>query len=183
MGCIRQRHLVVNKEGVSPLNRAGIAYRAAGVRDGDGRGRRRELRPVVEILGGGEAGLLFVVIEMACRAIVVAVPGVLSADDRSQPCSIAVPAALAAYRQAIALPFDLALLKAGRSNPARMAMIAITTKSSISVNALRLWIPIKAGINVIAIERVTGEAGNSQGKPNWFGTVFLPSFPDSKMEL
>ena len=32
------------------------------------------------------------------------------------------------------LPFSLAVAKAGRSMPAKIAMIAITTRSSISVN-------------------------------------------------
>jgi hypothetical protein len=36
--------------------------------------------------------------------------------------------------QAIFLAFSLAIFNAGSSNPARMAMIAITTRSSISVN-------------------------------------------------
>jgi len=39
------------------------------------------------------------------------------------------------FRQAIEVPAALALANAGRSNAARMAMIAITTSSSISVNA------------------------------------------------
>src|SRR5438034_11530636 len=38
-------------------------------------------------------------------------------------------------RQAAWVAFNLALDRAGKSNPARMAMIAITTSSSMSVNA------------------------------------------------
>ena len=39
------------------------------------------------------------------------------------------------FRQAIEVPAALALAKAGRRSAARMAIIAITTSNSISVNA------------------------------------------------
>src|SRR2546425_5181446 len=38
------------------------------------------------------------------------------------------------FRQTIAWALDLARDRAGKSNPAKMAMMAITTKSSMSVN-------------------------------------------------
>src|SRR5262245_53366331 len=41
------------------------------------------------------------------------------------------------FKQNVVWPFALALLKAGRSMPARIAMIAITTSSSIKVKASR----------------------------------------------
>jgi hypothetical protein len=40
-------------------------------------------------------------------------------------------------RQEVALAFDFALASAGRSIPARIAMIAMTTRSSISVKPVR----------------------------------------------
>ncbi len=43
--------------------------------------------------------------------------------------------------QAIDLAFDFALLRAGKSMPARMAMMAITTRSSISVKPFRKKAP------------------------------------------
>src|ERR1043166_9255069 len=41
------------------------------------------------------------------------------------------------FRQAVRLAFSFALARAGRSRPARIAMMAITTRSSIRVNAGR----------------------------------------------
>jgi hypothetical protein len=47
----------------------------------------------------------------------------------------AMPSCFRLLLQRTAMAFDLALLSAGRSIPARIAMIAITTSSSIRVKA------------------------------------------------
>ena len=50
--------------------------------------------------------------------------------------AMAEPICLKLERQLISLPFSLALFSAGSSIPARIAIIAITTRSSIKVNIL-----------------------------------------------
>jgi len=57
--------------------------------------------------------------------------------------------------QAMELALDLALLKAGRSMPARMAMIAMTTRSSIRVNP-HLFLKM-VFINIVAFTYVIKE--------------------------
>ena len=46
---------------------------------------------------------------------------------------MANPACFSSFRQIVDCPFCFALAKAGSNNPARMAMIAITTSNSINV--------------------------------------------------
>jgi len=53
-------------------------------------------------------------------------------------------------------------------------MMAITTRSSISVKAARLRISITEGTDFMYVESLTGEAGNGKGILNCFGTAFLP---------
>jgi len=47
------------------------------------------------------------------------------------------------FMQVMPCALVLALARAGRSRPARMAMIAMTTRSSISVNARFCYVFIK----------------------------------------
>src|SRR5689334_69791 len=55
----------------------------------------------------------------------------------SQYIIMPVPSCFRLFRQAVCDAFAFAALKAGSINPARMAMMAITTSSSMSVKARR----------------------------------------------
>jgi len=61
-----------------------------------------------------------------------AVRGIMSSFS-SENISMANPACFSSFRQIVDCPFCFALAKAGSNNPARMAMIAITTSNSINV--------------------------------------------------
>ena len=53
------------------------------------------------------------------------------------------------FKHRMALPLAFALAKAGNSIPAKIAMMAMTTSSSIRVNALRrsvTWVDMASGV-------------------------------------
>src|ERR1041384_363632 len=68
------------------------------------------------------------------------------------------------FRQPVCLALALALAKAGRSMPARIAMIAITTSSSMRVNAHRAGIRLgRVTLKLTAIGGLQSAAIDEQG--------------------
>src|ERR1039457_1626866 len=91
--------------------------------------------------------------------------------------AVATPICLWLLRQLMALAFSLALLKAGKSIAARMAMMAITTNSSIRVKpagpvARRMGVAFLYSVLIIATHILLG-----------LGHLPLPTGPEASVEF